>query len=212
MRSIAVLAISVVGAGSVAVRPTPLRAVIKPSPAVHGAPPPPNRSPDFHANLGRAIDTLQREYPTLLAQAPSLDIFTDDVVAVDAHSGLKWHGREAYARMFAAMRWAAATTLERAEMGSLIVYDPFSSQIRVRWSAKLFRRWSTDKKPVHVDGVGVYSVDGTGHIWRHEMRSDAPCAPGTRHTQLAPGLALAGLGGCESVREFDHALAPDVLP
>lgn len=37
------------------------------------------RSPDFEVNLGRVISTLRNDYPRLFFDAPSFDIFTEDI-------------------------------------------------------------------------------------------------------------------------------------
>jgi len=168
---------------------------------------PPHRSPDFHANLGRCIDTLQAEYPTMLARKPTMDIFTDDVILVDVHSGLKLRGKGTYERALAVMRWAASLSLAHAECGALIVYDPIASQIRVRWHAKLFRN-AGDSKPVHVDGRGLYSVNSDGLIYKHELRSDVPVGPSAAALQH-PLLAMQGCSGLGSLTNLGHWVARD---
>lgn len=37
------------------------------------------KSPDFEVNLGRVISTLREDYPRILTDPPSFDIFTDEI-------------------------------------------------------------------------------------------------------------------------------------
>jgi hypothetical protein len=132
-------------------------------------------NPDRHANIGKAIDALQSDYPSMLALEPRLDIFTDDVQLIDAHTGMRIAGKQAYARTLSLLRWTAGACLDHAETGVWLVYDPIASQIRARWSAKLFPRGQAGfEPPIHVDGVSLYSLDEHGVIFKHELRSDVP--------------------------------------
>lgn len=153
--------------------------------ATSGGPRRPN--PERHANIGRAIDALQSDYPSMLALEPHLDIFTDDVRLVDSHTGMRISGKQAYSRTLSLLRWTAGACLERAETGVWLVYDPIASQIRARWSAKLFPRGQGGfEPPIHVDGVSLYSLDDHGLIFKHELRSDVPLSDHLSMLSYAP--------------------------
>ncbi|KAG8466923.1 hypothetical protein KFE25_008302 [Diacronema lutheri] len=170
-----------------------------------GAPPPRPQS-DFHANVGRCIDALQREYPTMLMLEPTLDIFAEHVQLVDAHTGLVLTGKRAYARALSALRWVAGASLSSAETGVLLVFDPIASQIRARWSAKLHLRGREAEPPVVVDGVSVYSLDSRGLVCRHELRSDVPISQhfAVLPRALAASLALGDADGLERALANAH--------
>jgi len=62
-------------------------------------------------NAGRAVDVLREEIPTLLSEAPSLDIFSPDVRLTDEAGKAIVTGRQAYAALFAGLRLARRLTL-----------------------------------------------------------------------------------------------------
>lgn len=153
---------------------------------------PSQRAPDFNTNLGRCIDQLRDDYPLLLEKPPAMDIFTDDVELVHVRTGLKLQGRRTYAKLLAFLRKAASLVVDRATIGTRISYDPTDAQIRVRWSARLELKGMANK-PWFLDGVGLYSVNGNGDIFRHELRSDVPVGH-MKAGQPQPALRLASFG------------------
>lgn len=134
-----------------------------------GGPLGPRGDPDYHANVGRCIDALQDDYPTMLIVEPTLDIFSDCIQLVDSRTNLVVSGKRGYRRVLSVMRWLAGVSLSSAETGVLIVFDPIASQIRARWSAKLVVRGREDEPPLQVDGVSLYSLDSSGHICKHQL-------------------------------------------
>jgi hypothetical protein len=165
----------------------------------------PRQDPNFHSNVGRCIDTLQSELPMMLMAEPTLKIFADGVELIDSHSGLVLTGKRSYARALSALRWVASVSLSSADCGALLVFDPIASQIRARWSAKLFVRGREDEPPLVVDGVSIYSLDSTGHIFRHELRSDVPI--GRLNLAMPRQLTLASFGFGGEAEELERALA-----
>ena len=54
---------------------------------------------EFEINLGRAVDTLKRDYPKLLTNDPSWNIYHSDLEVIDP-TGVSLHGLSNYKRAF----------------------------------------------------------------------------------------------------------------
>jgi hypothetical protein len=54
---------------------------------------------EFEINLGRAVDTLKKDYPSLLTKNPDWAIYHDDLDVVDP-SGVSLHGLNSYKKAF----------------------------------------------------------------------------------------------------------------
>lgn len=54
---------------------------------------------EFEINLGRAVDTLKRDYPKLLSNDPSWNIYHTDLEVIDP-TGVSLHGLSNYKRAF----------------------------------------------------------------------------------------------------------------
>jgi hypothetical protein len=54
---------------------------------------------EFEINLGRAVDTLKRDYPKLLTRDPSWNIYHSDLEVIDP-TGVSLHGLSNYKRAF----------------------------------------------------------------------------------------------------------------
>jgi Uncharacterized conserved protein (DUF2358) len=54
---------------------------------------------EFEINLGRAVDTLKRDYPKLLTRDPDWKIYHDDLEVIDP-TGVSLHGLSNYKRAF----------------------------------------------------------------------------------------------------------------
>jgi hypothetical protein len=157
---------------------------------------------EYQLNLGRAIDTLRRDYPQLLQSAPDFSIFTEGVTLRTADSKRRIEGMEAYSRLFDVLRFMRNTTMVRDEVGARIVVC--DGTIRVRWNAKLTmhdafsalpgltNRDEAGRPVVFVDGVSVYYVNGSGLVYRHVLE-DVVVTP--RSLQGAVDLALVAWPG-----------------
>lgn len=198
--------VAAAGASSTLSRPLAAR-LATPGPAFSSAHSPLLDGPrgprsEFHLNVGRAIDALQDDYPTMLIVEPNLDIFAERVEFVDSRTGLVVSGKRGYQRALSVMRWVAGVTLSGAETGVLLVFDPIASQIRARWSAKLCVRGREDEPPLHVDGVSVYSLDASGQICRHELQYTDPLP-----RPLAVGLRSISSFAIGEASELERAVA-----
>lgn len=54
---------------------------------------------EFEINLGRAVDTLKQDYPKLLTNDPSWNIYHSDLEVIDP-TGVSLHGLSNYKRAF----------------------------------------------------------------------------------------------------------------
>ena len=66
-------------------------------------------SDECHANVGSVIDTLRRDYPTMLNEAPDLSMFKSNVQLTHAESGRRLEGLDQYARIFSMLRFIRAS-------------------------------------------------------------------------------------------------------
>jgi len=152
---------------------------------------------EYQLNLGKAIDTLRRDYPHMLHTAPDFTIFTDDIQLSGAGSSTpSLAGKERYMHLFGALRFLRNTTMVHDEVGARLVVS--DGTIRVRWHAKLtltsafaalpgLARDKSCRPVVWVDGVSMYEVNGDGLVHRHVLEDVVVTPP---ELQGAVDLAL----------------------
>jgi len=142
-------------------------------------------SDECHANVGCVIDTLRRDYPSLLREEPDLSMFTSDVELVHADSGTRLEGLDQYARLLHMLRFMRNSTLTKDEVTHRIVLGGVActggeTTIRVRWNAKLWMHdlrtalmpsAAEERSNVQIDGISIYRLNATGFIFRHELES-----------------------------------------
>lgn len=152
---------------------------------------------EYQLNLGRAIDTLRRDYPNILSIEPDFTIFSKNIRLSGDSSERKVEGLKAYKRVFEVLRFMRNTTMVHDEIGTrVVVHD---GTIRVRWNAKLTMQTAFGALPglgtrdesgrplVFVDGVSVYEVNATGFIFSHRLEDIEVTPP---ELQGAVDLAL----------------------
>ena len=54
---------------------------------------------EFEINLGKAVDTLKKDYPNLLTKNPNWEIYHDELDVIDP-SGVSLHGLNSYKKAF----------------------------------------------------------------------------------------------------------------
>lgn len=126
---------------------------------------------EFEINLGRAIDTLKKDYPDMLTKEPDFQIYNDEVDMVDP-SGYSLHGLKNYKTFFQVLRSFIAFFYchESSGLTFRLVYDWARNSIRVSWNAVLIPKIGGIKNKVFVDGISTYAVDrGTGLITKHTV-------------------------------------------
>ena len=150
---------------------------------------------EYQLNLGRAIDTLRRDYPSMLRDEPDFSIFSPNIRLCDKDRCLE--GLNAYTRVFDVLRFMRNTTMVHDEIGTRVVVE--DGTIRVRWNARLTmstpfgslpfinNRDEAGRPIVFVDGVSAYEVNETGFIFSHRLEDVEVTPP---ELQGAVDLAL----------------------
>lgn len=160
---------------------------------------------EFELNLGKAMDTLKKDYPDMLTIAPDLSIYHDDLDVVDP-SGFTIHGKKNYETSFAVVRsfvsWFYCP--ESSGLTFRIVYDWARNNIRVSWNAVVIPKaiYGGDRNKLHVDGISVYEMDrSSGLITQHRVEhllvngNPVHAPKGVFHAltnNVAPGIPVAG--------------------
>ena len=70
------------------------------------------QSEDFTVNLGKVIDTLNKDYQSnLFEQAPDFSIYTNNIEITDP-TGKAFQGMETYKNLFSFLRWSNKTVFK----------------------------------------------------------------------------------------------------
>eukprot|EP00978_Attheya_sp_CCMP212_P048241 scaffold491363_cov39-Attheya_sp.AAC.1 len=200
--------------------------------AASSSEPPPTVSPpggigderrEFEMKLGKAVDTLRKDYPAMLTKNPDYTIYHGDLEVVDP-SGVKLHGLKNYKNAF--MLIHAVINLfycpERSLLTFRLVYDHARNNIRVSWNAELVPKliFGGVKTTLHVDGISVYVMEKTtGLITQHRVErlliNDAHVRPKsgifyalTRAVTDMEGKPVLGVDGGPFHFEFRQNLLP----
>lgn len=140
---------------------------------------------EFELALGKAVDTLKKDYPDILKADPDFSIYHDELETIDP-SGVKLHGLHQYKTSFRFLH-AFVNFFSCPEKNGLtfrLIFDWARSHIRVSWNVELVPRtiYGGVRNTLHVDGISVYEVDRTsGLITQHRIESlmlnDTPVKP-----------------------------------
>jgi len=163
---------------------------------------------EFELKLGKAVDTLKKDYPDMLTEAPDFSIFDEDLEVVDP-SGVTFHGIKTYETSFAVVRSIVAFFYcpESSGLTFRLVYDCARNNIRISWNTVLVPRalYGGESNQLHVDGISVYEIDResgliTQHRVEHLLVNGNPVhAPeGVVHAltnEVAQGIPVGGVGG-----------------
>ena len=128
---------------------------------------------EFELKLGKAMDTLRQDYPHLLTQLPSLQIYDPNLEVVDP-SGVTLHSLKSYKTSFGLIHMVIKLFYcpDQSSLKYKLVYDCARKNIRIRWNAILIPRaiYGGEKNPLHVDGISVYELDRqSGLIVQHRV-------------------------------------------
>ncbi|KAL7535217.1 hypothetical protein ACHAXR_006349 [Thalassiosira sp. AJA248-18] len=129
---------------------------------------------EFEINLGRAVDTLKSDYPKLLTENPSWNIYHPDLEVIDP-TGVSLHGLDNYKMAFGfihgVVKWFYCE--EKSGLTSIRVgYDWARKCIRVSWNVELIPRmiYGGTRRTLHVDGISEYYLDReSGLITEHKV-------------------------------------------
>lgn len=140
------------------------------------------RKREFEMNLGKAIDTLRKDYPDMLTRSPDFTIYDRDIEVVDP-SGVTLRSLQSYKTSFQFLHMLIKVFYcqEQSGLTFRLIYDCARKNVRVSWNAYLVPRaiYGGTRNKLHVDGISVYEVDqGSGLISQHRVEhllvNDAP--------------------------------------
>lgn len=127
---------------------------------------------NFQVNLGKAMDTLRKDMPYILKEAPDYSIYHEDITVVDP-SGVQLTGIENYKSSIKFLQQFVNFWFQTERNGIQYrqVYDFARSSIRVSWHAVLVPKMPLGK-PLHVDGISMYRLETeTGKIIEHRLEN-----------------------------------------
>ncbi len=153
---------------------------------------------EFEINLGRAMDTLRKDYPHLLYRAPEFSIYHDDIKVVDP-SGVQLTGLNSYKQSF---RFAQSIVRlfydkDKSSIKHRMVYDWARGSIRMSWNAVIVPKVVGNRRnALYLDGVSMYKLDTeSGKIIEHKIENvilnNTPLSP-PYPTQMLLASALLG--------------------
>lgn len=153
---------------------------------------------EFEINLGRAMDTLRKDYPHLLYRAPEFSIYHDDINVVDP-SGVQLTGLNSYKQSF---RFAQSIVglfydKDKSYIKHRMVYDWARGSIRMSWNAVIVPKVVGNRRnALYLDGVSMYKLDTvSGKIIEHKIENvilnNTPLSP-PYPTQMLLASALLG--------------------
>jgi hypothetical protein len=123
--------------------------------------------------VGRALDILRDDYPSLLTELPNLSIYAAHLEVVDP-SGVTVHGLKTYQNSFRILHALVKFLYcpSRSTMTFRMCYDKARRNIRIHWNAAVVPRemFGGSRKTLHVDGISVYEMDReSGEIVQHRI-------------------------------------------
>lgn len=129
---------------------------------------------EFEMHVGKAMDTLRKDYAELFVKSPDFSIYCKDMEFVDP-SGVRVHGlysyRNAYRLLNAIVKFLYCP--EKSCMTSArMFFDPVKRNIRLSWNAEVVPRdfFGGTRSILHVDGISVYEVSReTGDVVQHRL-------------------------------------------
>lgn len=126
---------------------------------------------ELQMNVGKAMDVLRKDYPYFMKRAPDYSIYHDSISLKASDGQIQVTKLSSYKKAFGIMRTMLSLMYDtdRSIIQSRMVYDTTRSQIRVSFNAMLVPKLGalTMGRPVHLDGISVYSIDLS-----HTMRED----------------------------------------
>ena len=127
----------------------------------------------FEINLGRAMDTLRRDYPDMLRREPNFEIYSKEISVVDP-SGVQIKGLNTYKSSFKFLQTFIKLLyqVDRSTIQHRMVYDWARSSIRISWNAELISKVSIGggkQNALYIDGISVYKIGACGKIVEHKV-------------------------------------------
>jgi len=137
---------------------------------------------EFELGLGKAMDTLRKDYPDMLKALPDFSIYHDDIEVVDP-SGLRLHNLNRYKASFRFLH-GMLNFFYDSKLSMLtfkIIYDVSRQDIRVSWNAYVVPKaiYGGEGNALYLDGISVYVLNKlngiiTEHRVEHLLLNDVP--------------------------------------
>jgi hypothetical protein len=128
---------------------------------------------EFEIHVGRAMDVLRSDYPTVLTQNPDFSIYDKELEVIDP-AGVTLHGISNYKAVFKLLHAVIGVFYcpERSCMSYRMCYDKARQNIRIHWNAQVIPRviFGGAHSTLHVDGISIYEVSRvTGNVTQHRI-------------------------------------------
>lgn len=128
---------------------------------------------EFELKLGKALDTLRKDYPKILTEDPDYSIYHEHIEVIDP-SGVKLHHLKNYKGFFSLLHTVVNLfyCIEQSGLTFRLSYDWARKNIRVSWNASLTPRaiMGGIKNQLHVDGISVYEINReSGLLTEHRV-------------------------------------------
>jgi len=131
---------------------------------------------NFFTRAGRAAKSLQEDFPMVFKQAPTMDIYSENVSFVDdltaPGSPKITEGLEAYQRQLWSLRLHSYLFCSSIKMQVLRIWQPQDGKtIHIRWSIKATPRiiGTIIEKPYYIDGLSEFRFNDEGLIDMHKV-------------------------------------------
>ena len=153
---------------------------------------------EFEINLGRAMDTLRKDYPHLLYRAPDFSIYQNEINVVDP-SGVQLTGLNSYKQSFRFVQSVVGLLYDKDKsfISHRMIYDWARGSIRISWNAIIVPKVVGNRRnALYLDGVSMYKLDPeSGKITEHKIENlilnNTPLSP-PYPTQMLLASALLG--------------------
>ncbi|KAL7558778.1 hypothetical protein ACA910_018282 [Epithemia clementina (nom. ined.)] len=129
---------------------------------------------EFEMHVGKAMDTLRKDYADVFVKAPDFSIYCKEMEFVDP-SGVHVNGLRSYQNAHRLLHTIIKFLYcpEKSSITSArMCYDPVKHNIRVSWNAEVVPReiFGGTRSILHVDGISVYEFNrATGEIVQHRV-------------------------------------------
>jgi len=128
---------------------------------------------DFELHVGKALDTLRKDYPLILTEQPDFSIYDRNIEVVDP-SGVTVHGLKTYKNSFRLLHALVKFIYcpENSGLTFRMCYDKARRNIRIHWNAEVVPRqiFGGSRTTLFIDGISVYEMDrDTGNITQHRI-------------------------------------------
>lgn len=139
---------------------------------------------EYDMNLGKAMDVLRKDYPSMLHATPDFSIYNDDLSVTDP-TGVQLSGLGNYKNSFKFLQTMIGVlyNMEQSGVQNRMMYDFARQSIRISWNIVLVPKVVGNRRnALYVDGISIYKMDlSTGKIGEHRVENmlinDIPVTP-----------------------------------